>query len=254
MSTLRVLIVDDEPIARDRLRRLLSDIEGIQISGECSDGQKAIQAIQELSPDLVFLDVQMPEVDGFGVLAAIPAETRPAVIFTTAYDKFALRAFEVHAIDYLLKPFDKERLQVALTKAKRVLGNPEASKAQEKLTQLIEEVRPQRPAPDRISVKNAGRITLIKPEDIDWVESADNYVNLHVGKVTHMIRDTMNSMETQLEGKRFLRISRSLIVNIDRVKELHPLFHGDFVLLLHDGTKLNASRNYRSALKAVFGV
>ena len=254
MNALHVLIVDDEPLARERLRRMLSDQESVRIVGECSHGGEAIPAIQTLCPDLVFLDVQMPEVDGFGVIAALPLETRPAVIFTTAYDKFALRAFDVHAVDYLLKPFDKDRLAAALSRARRVIGKPEAAKAQDQLNQLIEDVRPSKTIPDRISVKNAGRITLIKPEDIDWVEASDNYVTLHVHKVSHMIRETMNSMETQLVGKKFLRISRSIIVNVERVKEMQPMFHGDFVLVLHDGTKLNASRNYRDKLKTVFGV
>ena len=254
MKKLHVLIIDDEPLARERIRRLLSDQSTVEILRECESGTDAIEAIHALKPDLIFLDVQMPEVDGFAVLAAIPSEARPAVIFTTAFDQFAVKAFEVHALDYILKPFDRERLLTAVEKARRSLKSDEATDQQARLTRLIEEVRPAKPAPDRISVKSGGKITLLRPEDIDWIEASDNYVTLRVGKVSHMIRETMTSMESQLEGKKFLRVSRSTIVNVERVKELHSLFHGDYVIVLHDGTKLNASRNYREKLKAAFGV
>ena len=259
--SLRVLIVDDEPLARERLRRLLSGEEDLEIIGECSNGQQALEQIPALKPDLVFLDIQMPELDGFGVLAALPPKSIPALIFTTAFDKFAVQAFEVHALYYLLKPFDRERLEAAVERARRALAAPPAAAGsaaptdlQAKLTELLNEVRPRGGLPDRISIKSAGRIVLVRPEEIDWIEAADNYVSLHVGKATHLLRETMGAMEARLDTTRFLRISRSMIVNKERVKELHPLFHGDFTLVLHDGTKLNSSRNYRDKLRECFGV
>jgi two-component system LytT family response regulator len=255
---IRVLIVDDEPLARERLRRLLAGQEDLEIIGECGSGVEAVEQIPALKPTLVFLDVQMPELDGFGVIAALRPEDLPAVVFTTAFDKFAVQAFEVHAVDYLLKPFDRERLEAAVAKARRTLSQapaaPRTPQAQQQLTELLNEVRPKLGPNDRISVKSAGRIVLIRPEEIDWIEAADNYVSLHVGKITHMLRETMNAMESRLDATRFLRISRSIIVNKDRVKELHPLFHGDFALVLTDGTKLNSSRNYRDRLRDNFGV
>ena len=254
MTLLRVIIVDDEPLARDRLRRLLTDVTGISIVEECTDGKQAIEAIRRLTPDLVFLDVQMPEVDGFGVLAGLDPQAMPAVVFCTAYDKFAVRAFEVHAIDYLLKPFDEERLKDALARVRKSLLSRKPESEDPRMKALLEEVRPLPENIDRISVKTGGRIVLVKPEDIDWIEAADNYVTLHVAKSAHMIRETMTTMEGRLQSRKFLRISRSTIVNTDRVKEMHPLFHGDYTLVLHDGTRLSASRNYRDKLKQAFGV
>lgn len=252
--SIRVLIVDDEQLARDRLRRLMGDAADLEIIGECSHGGEAIEAIRTQRPDLVFLDVQMPELDGFGVLAALSPEELPGVIFTTAYDQFAVRAFEVHALDYLLKPFDQERLAAALAKARRALGQKSQDPLRARLTELLNEVRPKPVPTERISVKSGGKIMLIKPGEIDWIEAADNYVSLHVGKAVHLLRETMGTMESRLDPEKFLRINRSLIVNTDRVKELHPLFHGDYTLILHDGTKLNSSRNYRDKLKERFGV
>ena len=251
---IRVLIVDDEPLARDRLRRLLGDFADLTIVGECAHGREALETIPDLHPDLLFLDVQMPELDGFSMLAALAPKDRPAVIFTTAYDKFAVRAFEVHAIDYLLKPFDQERLRAAVERARNSLLQAESDPLQARLTELLKEVRPMAATLDRISVKSGGRIVLIRLEEIDWIEAADNYVSLHVGKATHLLRETMTTLEARLDATRFLRISRSLIVNKQRVKELHPMFHGDFALILQDGTKLNSSRNYRHKLKESFGV
>jgi two-component system LytT family response regulator len=253
--SIRVLIVDDEPLARDRLRRLLGEDQTLEIVGECSHGLQAVESIQSQHPDLVLLDVQMPELDGFGVLAALEAQDvpLPAVIFTTAYDTFAVKAFEVHAIDYLLKPFDEERLASALTKARRQLEAKEPEALRAKLSQLLNETKPKTTIAERISIKSSGRIILIKPTEIDWIEAADNYVSLHVGKAVHLLRETMNAMEARLDPTKFLRISRSMIVNTERVKEMHPLFHGDYALILHDGTKLNSSRNYRDQLKSRFG-
>jgi len=254
--SIRVLIVDDEPLARDRLRRLLGEEKDLEIVGEASNGAQAVETIRAHRPDLVLLDVQMPELDGFGVLTTLKSEEvpLPAIIFTTAYDKFAVKAFEVHAVDYLLKPFDQERLVDALVKARRQIESAEPDTLRAKLNELLSEVKPKTAIAERISIKADGRIILIKPTEIDWIEAADNYVSLHLGKSVHLLRETMNSMEARLDPAKFLRISRSMIVNTERVKELHPLFHGDYALILHDGTKLNSSRNYRDQLKDRFGV
>lgn len=253
---IRALIVDDEPLARDRLRRLLGEESDIEIIGECGHGAEAVEVIKSQRPDLVLLDVQMPELDGFGVLATLRTEEipLPAVIFTTAYDTFAVKAFEVHAVDYLLKPFDRERLADALSKARKQLESSQPDVLRAKINELLGDVKPKTAIAERISIKSEGRIILIKPSEIDWIEAADNYVSLHLGKAVHLLRETMNSMEGRLDPEKFLRISRSIIVNTERVKELHPLFHGDYALVLHDGTKLNSSRNYRDQLKDRFGV
>lgn len=254
MNTLKVVIVDDEMLARERLKRMLAADPTVEILQECTDGRAAIEAIRARKPDLVFLDVQMPEIDGFGVIEALEESELPGVIFCTAHDSFALKAFEVRAIDYLLKPFDPERLADAVSRARRALSLADTSARQGQMKQMIAEMRPAPPPPERISVKSGGKIVLIKPEEIDWVEADDNYVTLHVGKASHMIRETMNAMEARLQNLKFLRISRSTIVNVQRVKEIHPLFHGDYTLVLNDGTKLSASRNYRDRLRQVFTV
>src|SRR6266478_7358049 len=242
----RVLIVDDEPLARERLRQLLEGEPDIEIAGECADGRSAVETISKETPDLVFLDVQMPELDGFGVLEAIGRERMPAIIFVTAHDRFALRAFEVHAVDYLLKPFDRERFQTALNRALDRIKNRQSGDLNQRLTALLSEVKPKHL--ERLAVKTSGRVIFLKTDDIDWIEAADNYVSLHVGPDTHLYRETMSALAEQLPPKKFLRISRSTIVNVERIKELQPLFHGDYVIILRNGTKLTLSRNYRDAL------
>jgi two-component system, LytTR family, response regulator len=243
----RTLVVDDEPLARERLLKLLRAESEVEVVGDAGDGREAVKLIQKLKPDLVFLDVQMPELDGFGVLAALPPDTRPAVVFVTAYDKFALKAFDVHAVDYLLKPFDKERFQTALNRALNHLGQKQPGQIREQLSALLSELRPVSQA-DRIAVKTEGRVVFVKTADIDWVEAADNYVSLHVGKDSHMLRETMTTIESRLPSQ-FMRISRSTIVNADRIKELQPLFHGEYAVILRDGTKLTLSRSHRDKLQ-----
>jgi two-component system, LytTR family, response regulator len=243
----RTIVVDDEPLARDRLIQLLRAEEDIEVIGEAANGREAIQLIRKERPALVFLDVQMPELDGFGVLAELSEEERPAVVFVTAYDKFALKAFDVHAIDYLLKPFDKERFQTALHRALDHLSRQKPQAIHDQLTALLQELRPA-PQPDRIAVKSEGRVVFVKTGDIDWVEAADNYVSLHVGKDSHLLRETMTSIESRLP-KQFLRISRSTIVNTERIKELQPLFHGEYAVILRDGTRLTLSRSHRDKLQ-----
>ena len=243
----RTIVVDDEPLARERLLKLLRAEADVEVVGEASNGEEAVALIRKAKPELVFLDVQMPELDGFGVLAELSEDERPAVVFVTAYDKFALKAFDVHAVDYLLKPFDKERFQTALRRALDQLAKKQPEKIQEQLSVLLNELRPAQQS-ERIAVKTGGRVVFVKASDIDWVEAADNYVNLHIGRESHLLRETMTSIEGRLP-KQFLRISRSTIVNTERIKELQPLFHGEYSVILRDGTKLTLSRGYRDKLQ-----
>lgn len=251
----RVLVVDDEPLARERVRALLQGLPDVECIGECADGVAAVAAIHKDAPDIVLLDVQMPELDGFGVISALSGGKMPAVIFVTAYDRFALKAFEVHAVDYLLKPFDKERFVTAINRAIDQVKRQQAGELSQRLTALLADVRPeQKPKHlDRIAVKSSGRVVFVKVDEIDWVEAADNYVSLHVGAENHLHRETMASIEGQLPPEKFMRISRSTIVNMDRIKELQPLFHGEYTVILRNGTKLTLSRSYREKLDQLMG-
>ncbi len=246
---IKTLIVDDEPLARERLRKMLASETEIELLGECADGRAAVEAIQNQSPDLVFLDVQMAELDGFGVLAALAGGPMPVVVFVTAHDKFALKAFEVHAVDYLLKPFDRERFQTALRRALDRLKQGQGDEINQRLSALLADLKPEVKLPGRMAVKVGGRVIFIKLEEIDWLEAADNYVNLHIGAEAHLLRETMAAMEAKLPAEKFLRISRSTIVNIDRIKELQPMFHGEYVVVLRSGAKLTLSRGYRDKLQ-----
>ena len=248
-AKIKTLIVDDEPLARERLRKMLEAEPEIELLGECADGRAAVEAIQKQSPDLVFLDVQMPELDGFGVLAALAGGPMPVVVFVTAHDQFALKAFEVHAVDYLLKPFDRERFQTALRRALDRLKQSQGDEINQRLSALLADLKPEVKLPGRMAVKVGGRVIFIKLEEIDWLEAADNYVNLHIGAEAHLLRETMAAMEAKLPEEKFLRISRSTIVNIDRIKELQPMFHGEYVVVLRSGAKLTLSRGYRDKLQ-----
>ncbi|MCZ7640664.1 MAG: LytTR family DNA-binding domain-containing protein [Verrucomicrobia bacterium] len=250
---LRTLIIDDEALARERLRGFLADENDIEIIGECGDGAEAIEVLEREQPDLLFLDVQMPELDGFGVLEAARPARPPVVIFTTAFSQHALKAFEVHALDYLLKPFDRDRLRLALDRARERHRQQQSGALNEKLTALLAEMRPTPTVVDRLVVKTSGKVVLIKAADIDWIEAADNYVSLHVGNETHLLRETMNALEGRLNPKLFLRISRSTIVNLERIKELQPMFHGDYTVILRNGTRLNLSRSHRDRLQHLLG-
>ena len=250
---IRTLIVDDEPLARERVRKLLEKQSDIEIVGECANGREALAAATEHAPDLIFLDAQMPELDGFGFLEKLSGPRMPAVIFVTAHDKFALRAFEVHALDYLLKPFDSERFQKALDRARARLRNKEGDDLNQRVAELLADLRGGARTPDRLAIKTAGRVILLKIDDIDWVEAADNYVSLHVGNESHLHRETMSTLETKLPADKFMRISRSTIVNVERVKELQPLFHGEYSVILRNGTRLTLSRSYRDKLQHLLG-
>src|SRR5581483_935436 len=242
-SLVRTLIVDDEPIARRRLRSLLADEPDIDVIGEAANGTEAVRAIATDKPDLVFLDVQMPGLDGFEVLRATAGIHQPFVVFITAHDEHAIRAFEVQAVDYLLKPVIELRFREAVRRAVgRLRESPRSSLAQE-LAQLLDRVAPAQTHAGRIPIKRDGRVNFVRVEDVDWVEADGDFVRLHVGRDTHALRETMNEIAGKLPPDRFLRIHRSLIVNADRVKEVQPWFKGDYVLILHDGTKLRSGRN-----------
>jgi two-component system LytT family response regulator len=251
--TIRALIVDDEPLARTRLRALLDGEADVEVVGECGDGQAALAAVAELAPDLLFLDVQMPALDGFGLLEALGPGRLPAVVFVTAYDRYALRAFEVHALDYLLKPFDRDRFRKALDRARAQLAAAGRGAADPRLLALLEDTRGARRPLERLVVKSAGRVFFLRTEEIDWIEAAGNYVRLHAGADTHLLRDTMNGLEARLDPQRFLRVHRSTIVNVDRIQELQPWFHGDYLVILRDGTQLTLSRGYRPKVEEHFG-
>jgi two-component system, LytTR family, response regulator len=250
---IRTLIVDDEPLARQRLRALLEGDPDIDLLGECGDGKQAVAELRHLRPDLVFLDVQMPVLDGFGVLENLDEAVMPVVIFVTAHDRFALKAFEVHALDYLLKPFDRARFGAALTRAKAQVQQGRTSALDERLRNLLEAVPGRRPGPERLVVKSGGRVTFVRTGDIDWIEAAANYACLHVGKEQHLLRESMTALESKLDAGRFVRVHRSAIVNIERIRELQPAFHGDYVIILQDGTELALSRGYREKLEESLG-
>ena len=243
---MRVLIVDDEPLARKRIRSLLQGAEDIEILEECRDGEEAVRAITRERPDLVFLDVQMPGIDGFGVLARIDPWQLPVVIFVTAYDQYAIKAFEVHALDYLLKPFDRERFQMALTRARAHLLKADVAARQ--LLSMLESLKKPPVEDKRILIKSGGKAYFLSTADIDWIESAGNYVTIHTGSDRHLLRETMKGMERRLDPRVFKRIHRHVIVNANRIKELRTWFQKDYKLTLRDGTTLMVTRRYRQNL------
>ncbi len=247
--TIRTLIVDDEAPARLRLRQLLKDEADFQIVGECANGKQAIAAIEKEHPDLVFLDVQMPRLTGLDVCAALGVGPMPLVIFVTAYDQYALQAFEVHAIDYLLKPFDRERFQKSLRHAREQLRRGKETPADPRLTALLQDLRLGANRTERLAFKIDGRVIFVRPAEINWLEADGNYVKLHTGAACHQVRETLSWFEQQLPADRFLRISRSAIVNLDAIKELQPLFYGDYAVLLHNGTHLTLSRTFRDRVE-----
>jgi two-component system LytT family response regulator len=253
MSKVRTLIVDDEPLAREGVRSLLESEPDIEIIGECGDGRSAVLAIEKQRPDLVFLDVQMPELDGFGVLETLELESLPVVIFVTAYDQYALKAFEVHALDYLLKPFDRERFNKALSRAKEQIFLRKTGRHDQQLLALLQDLKNEKKFLERLVIKNAGRIFFVKADEISWIEASGNYARLHVGAESHLLRETMNELETKLNPEKFLRIHRSHIVNMEHIKELQPWFQGEYVVILRDGTRLTLSRSYREKLNELLG-
>ena len=251
LMALQVIIVDDESSARDRVRDLLADEPDIDIAAECSSGREAIATITALRPDLLFLDIQMPKVNGFDVLRALPTRNLPAVIFTTAYNQHALEAFEVHAVDYLLKPFKAARFKAALQRARKRLQQHQAGETDPRILALLERFRKTRTYTSRFVIKSASRVVIVKVDEIDWIESASNYALLHVCDKTHVLRETMHSLEEQLSPEQFVRVSRSGIVNIERIKELQPMAKGEYVVILHNGKRLTMTRGIRDLQQAL---
>jgi two-component system, LytTR family, response regulator len=248
---IRALIVDDEPLARKRIKRFLTDEPDITVIAECGTGRKAVEVIQESSPDLLFLDIQMPEVSGFEVLQSICVEEMPVVIFITAYDQHALKAFEVHALDYLLKPFKRARFKEAVERARMQLAKNGSHEIDPGLAAFVGKLRAENNYLNRFIVKSSNRVVLIKTNEVDWIESAANYALLHVGEKTHIVRETMQALEVKLSPKIFQRISRSVIVNLERVKELQPMGKGQYVIILADGKRLTMSRGIRDLQHAL---
>jgi two-component system LytT family response regulator len=248
---LRAVVVDDEPLARQAVAALLAADGEVALAGEAS-GADAVDLVARARPDILFLDIQMPGLDGFGVLERLGPDAMPAVVFVTAYDRYALRAFEVHALDYLLKPFDDRRFAAALARAKERARARRPGERDEALAALLR----RRGAPTRFLVPQREKVVAVDAAQIDWIESADGYVSLHVsgpaGKAEHLLRETMDAVEARLDPERFCRVHRTAIVNVDRVREVHPLFHGDAELVLADGTRVRLSRSRRKEFEALF--
>jgi two-component system, LytTR family, response regulator len=252
-ARIKTLIVDDEPLACRKIRRLLRSDTDVEVIGECSNGQEALRAIEEHTPDLIFLDVQMPGMDGFALLDSLDSRAAPMVIFVTAYDQYALRAFDFCALDYLLKPFDRQRFERALQRAKARIRSTKGGEINHRTLELLEEIRARSSYTDRIVIKSGGRVFFLKTEEIDWVEAEGKYVRLHVGKESYLLRETIGGLEAQLDPKKFLRIHRCRIVNIDRIEQLEPWFHNEYRVVLRDGTHLMLSRSCRKRLSELLG-
>ncbi len=247
--TLRTIIADDEGLALNKLRMLLAAEGGIHIVAECHDGKEAIEAVETHNPDLLFLDVQMPELDGFQVLGQIPEERMPIVIFTTAYDHYAIRAFEAHALDYLLKPFNQERLHRALEHARNEFLRSHEHSMKARLLDLLHATQPESRPMRRLVIKTSGRVVFLDLNEIDWIEAAANYVRVHAGKDTYLLREGIGHMSEKLDPNRFARIHRSFIVNINRIRELQPCDNGEYIAVLRNGKELSCSRGCRSEIQ-----
>ena len=246
-SRLRALVVDDEPIARDHIRGLLEDRGDVQVVDECGDGRTAIERIRELGPDIVLLDVQMPELDGLGVVRAIGPERMPPVVFVTAHDQHAVDAFEVHALDYVLKPVHRARFNSAMDRVIGLIRSGANNNRGRLLAEAMDRLSP--PGSDRLAIRSGDRVLYLRVSDIDWIEAADDLVRLHVGKAIHDHRATMNQIEQRLPASRFIRIHRSTIVNVERIREFQPWFQGDWILVLADGTRLQSGKSYRKRIR-----
>jgi len=249
---IRTLIIDDVALARERLKRCLASDPEIEIVGQCDNGEKAVADIRSLAPDLIFLDVQMPAIDGFGVLEALSGERAPIVIFVTAHNEYAIQAFEVNALDYLLKPVDPERLNKAVERAKSRLAQlTQNENFDSRFRSLIEDIKSGLKSVKRLTIKLTGRTILLPTDEIDWIETHGNYVKVYAGREAHLIRGTMQSLETKLDPEKFVRVHRSAIVNVEKIKEIYPRSNGDQDLVLQNGQKLMLSRNYRDKFFAL---
>ena len=263
-APVRAIIADDEPLARERLRYLLAERGGITVVAECGTGEEVVAAVGRDLPDLLFLDVQMPELDGFGALEVL-SETltlrrMPNVVFVTAFDDYALRAFDVNAVDYLLKPFDRKRFDTAVTRALARIGD-EHGELRSLLAQLRSEREEMRDAaheasrqsPARFVVRSGGKLHLVRADDVDWIDAEGNYVRLHVNGKSHLVRDRMKAVEERLDPARFMRVHRSVIVNVDRIASLEPYFHGEYVVTMRDGARVTSSRTHSARLRKLLG-
>jgi two-component system, LytTR family, response regulator len=248
-TPIRTLVVDDEPLARQHLRLLLEARGDIEVVGECGDGKSAVHSIRAAAPELVLLDVQMPELDGFGVVREIGAERMPATVFVTAFDSHALAAFEVHALDYVLKPVNRLRLKRAIDRVVTLLRSEKVTRDTRALAAAVEEDTTARPASDRLAVRVGERVLYLRVAEIDWIEAADDVVRLHLGKQVLEHRATLSQLAQRLPTKQFVRIHRSTIVNLERVREFQPWFQGDWILVLQDGTRLQSGKSYRTKIR-----
>jgi two-component system LytT family response regulator len=248
------LIVDDEPLARKFIRRMLEKHPSVEIAGECGNGREAVDRIRAEKPDLVFLDVQMPEMDGFMTLETLNPENLPQIVFVTAYEQYAIRAFEIHALEYLLKPFDQPRFDKAMSRVNEKFANRDQAQTERKqIAALLENVARKSPYLERLVVKTGGRIIFLKTGEVDWIQADDKYAHLHTGHKSYLVRQTLGVLEAQLDPQKFVRIHRSAIVNIERIKELQPMFTGDHTVVLENGTKLTLSRSYKNRVFEVLG-
>ncbi len=253
MKTIRVAIADDEPLARERVRSMLEEHERFSIVADCKDGVETVEALTQNEIDLLFLDVQMPGLDAFQILESLGTAPVPIVVFVTAFDDYALRAFEVSALDYLLKPFDRERFEKTLSRVEERLagrqGTEMSAELREFLGSLATTVAPRHVS--RFSVKANGEIYFVRAEDVDWIDAEGNYVTLHAAGRRHLVRDTIKSLEARLDPAKFVRVHRSAIINVDRLRKLQPYFHGEYIVTLQDGTTLTSSRTYSDRLRAL---
>jgi two-component system LytT family response regulator len=244
----RALIVDDERLSRQRLKRMLAGDPEIEVLAECRSGEEAITAVRAHAPDILFLDVEMPEVDGFAVLDSIVGPC-PAIVFVTAHPHYAVRAFETPVLDYLLKPFDEGRLSRAVARAKERLQQQERADLTAQLRSALEVARNRERPTERIVVRDGDKAVFVKVSDVDWIEAESNYVRLHLGKSSHLVRETLSVLEQRLDSRQFRRIHRSTIVNVEAIRELHSWFHGEYRVLLKSGTELKLSRSYKKNLE-----
>ena len=247
--TLRTIIADDESLARKKLRLLLSSEGGVHVTAECQDGEETVAAVQTQKPDLLFLDIQMPNLDGFQVLDRIAPDQIPIVIFTTAFDRYAIRAFEAHALDYLLKPFNQERLHRAVERAKSEFLKSHEEGVKARIMDLLSSTKKESNRLQRLVFKTAGRVVFLDLNEIDWIEAAANYVKIHTGRDSYLLREGIGHMSAKLDSERFVRIHRSLIVNVSRIRELQPCDNGEYIAVLKNGKELSCSRGCRFELQ-----